>query len=96
MQYPQTAAQVIGIKPTSSSQLLLQHSPTQWQLSKRLTVDVAVQNNFTIQLARLITKDAVTPEAITALDTRVLPEAFLGKQKLPRLLLWTLSLIFHS
>lgn len=76
---PQTAAQVIGIKPTPSSQLLLQRSHTQWQLSKRLTVDVAVQNNFTIQLAKLITKDVINPEVITALDTRVLPEAVFRK-----------------
>jgi len=76
---PQTPAKVISIDLTQSNQLLQQHSVNQWQLTQRLTVDAALQNDFTIQLAKFITTHVVADEKISTLDNRTLPEAFFKK-----------------
>ena len=76
---PQTPAKVISIDLMQSNQLLQQHSVNQWQLTQRLTVDAALQNDFTIQLAKLITTQVVADEKISTLDNRTLPETFFKK-----------------
>lgn len=75
---PETSANVIFSNPTQSDQLIEQKSAHQWHL-KRLTIDVALENDFTIQLANLITKNVVNQQEISALDNRVLPETFFKK-----------------
>lgn len=76
---PETSAKVISVYPTQGNLLLVQHSVNQWQLTKRLTVDAALQSDFTIQLANLITEDVGDSDKISRLDNRTLPEAFFKK-----------------
>jgi Aerotolerance regulator N-terminal len=102
---PETKAKLITINPTPSNQFLEPRALNLWQLTKRLTVDVALQKDFTIQLAQLITKEAINPEVISTLDNRVLPEAFFKKTEIaaasvvdaefniPLLILFLLTLI---
>jgi hypothetical protein len=102
---PQTSSKIISVNPTHSNQLFKQHTLNLWQLTKHLTIDVALQNDLTIQLAKLITKDVINPEIISKLDNRVLPEAFFKKTEMaaasvvdadfntPLLILFLLTLI---
>lgn len=77
---PETTANVISIHPAVSSHLIEQQSIRHWQLRKRLTVDVAIENDFSIQLASLLTKDVGNPMS-SSFDIRVLPKNFLKKNE---------------
>ncbi|MBN8651197.1 MAG: BatA domain-containing protein [Cytophagales bacterium] len=76
---PKTSAKIISTDLTQSNQLLQQQTVNQWQLTQRLSVDAALQNDFTIQLAKLITNNVVADKKISTLDNRTLPEAFFKK-----------------
>ncbi|MBX2899043.1 MAG: BatA domain-containing protein [Cyclobacteriaceae bacterium] len=73
---PETAAKIIYTTP-ASGMLLQPRSATQWQLPKAFTLDAALQNDLTIRLAALLTKDITRQAAIP--DNRSLPAAFLNK-----------------
>ncbi len=75
---PETTANVISIHPAVSNNLIEQESFRHWQLRKRLTVDVAIESDFSIQLATLLTKAVGNPMR-SRFDIRVLPENFFKK-----------------
>jgi hypothetical protein len=79
---PPTSSKIISVNPIHSNQLFKQHTLNHWQLTKRITVDEALQNDFTIRLAKFITSDVINPEVVSTLDTRVLPEAFFKKTEI--------------
>ncbi|NOS55344.1 MAG: hypothetical protein HOP37_03700 [Cyclobacteriaceae bacterium] len=60
-----------------SNQLVEQVSANRWTISKRLTVDVALQENLTIQLAGLLTNEQEKWNSIAHQDRRILPDSIL-------------------
>lgn len=66
---PAVPTKILFSKPTSSNKLIEQVTPTQWQLNK-LSKENILQQNFTVQLAELLTDNKSINEKISAFDRR--------------------------
>jgi hypothetical protein len=69
----------IIFQPQPSNKLLEQIGKTKWAIRKRLTIDVAQENNFTLQLASLLIDEKEKWNAISHHDRRTLSDSILFK-----------------
>lgn len=68
---------VIKLNESSSEELIEQSGPAQWTINRRLTVDVALKENLTVQLAELIVPRQKYSEPLATHDRRVMPDSLI-------------------
>ena len=71
------SVKLISYSEKSSNQLLEQVAPNHWTISKRLSIDVARQENLTLQLATLLIDEQEKWNSISHHDRRMLPDSIL-------------------
>lgn len=77
------SVKVISSRLHSSPKILEQVSENLWELSKRLSIEIARQENFTLQLATLLIDEKEKWIQIAEYDRRTLPDSilFAGKSR---------------
>ncbi len=66
---------IIHLKPDESTYLIKQESPTQWRITKRLHPEIALKENFTVELASLLLASPALEQVIQEKDVRLLPDS---------------------
>jgi hypothetical protein len=66
---------IIHLKPDESTDLIKQESPTQWRITKRLHPEIALKENFTVDLASLLLASPALEQFVQKNDARLLPDS---------------------
>jgi hypothetical protein len=71
------STKILSLIPSSSQKLLVSNAPNHWVFTKRLTVEAALQQNLTVQLASLFVGEDELWKKIAFQDRRALPDSIL-------------------
>jgi hypothetical protein len=71
------SVKVISYSIKSSNQLLELVAENRWTINKRLSIDVALQENLTLQLAAILIPEKEKWNAVAHFDRRILPDRIL-------------------
>lgn len=82
------SANFIVLMPKTKNELISREKVKEWAITKRLTVDIARHENFSLQLADLMLADSELEDRVDRYDQRALPEpiTFSGGEKSQSLL----------
>ncbi len=69
------SSNLVALKPKTTNQLISQVEVNKWTINKRLTVDVARNENLSLQLAELMLADSKLTTRLDHHDVRVLPDS---------------------